>query len=96
MNRRSVPQSSHRSTGHRREVGDVSSRVSKPFGQNLLNELTELLQSKQSFISDGEILKNAVIEAALSMRPDFLELLMQSDSIKKHFFREVGGGQKGY
>lgn len=59
--------------------------------QNLLDDLTELLQADQAFISDGAILKNAVIEAALNMQPRLLELLMQSPTIKAHFFTEVAG-----
>ena len=59
--------------------------------QNLLEELTELLQQEQAFISDGAILKNAVIEAALNMDPRLLELLMKSDTIKAHFFTSVAG-----
>lgn len=93
-NHRSIPQSSHGRSVHRRDAGDVPSTVNKPSVRNLLDELTEVLQSEQSFISDGEILKNAVIEAALSLRPDFLELLMRSESIKRHFFTEIGGGYK--
>lgn len=59
--------------------------------QNLLEELESLLQKDQAFISDGAILKNAVIEAALNMDVRLLELLMQSDTIKNHFFTEVAG-----
>lgn len=59
--------------------------------QNLLHDLTELLQADQAFISDGAILKNAVIEAALNMDPGLLGLLMKSDAIKAHFFTEVAG-----
>ncbi|AVO36645.1 site-specific DNA-methyltransferase [Pukyongiella litopenaei] len=59
--------------------------------QNLLEDLTALLQAEQAFISDGAILKNAVIEAALNMDARLLELLMQSDTIKAHFFTEVAG-----
>lgn len=59
--------------------------------QNLLDDLTELLQADQAFISDGAILKNAVIEAALNMEPRLLALLMQSPTIKAHFFTEVAG-----
>lgn len=63
--------------------------------QNLLDEESQLLQAEQAFISDGAILKNAVIEAALNMDPRLLELLMQSDKIKCHFFSEVrGAGQR--
>lgn len=59
--------------------------------QNLLDDLTQLLQADQAFISDGAILKNAVIEAALNMDARLLELLMQSDTIKGHFFTPVAG-----
>ncbi|MDR5875125.1 site-specific DNA-methyltransferase [Vreelandella gomseomensis] len=59
--------------------------------QNLLKDLEALLQRDQSFISDGAILKNAVVEAALNMDTRLLELLMQSETIKEHFFTEVAG-----
>jgi len=59
--------------------------------QNLLDDLTALLQAEQAFISDGAILKNVVIEAALNVDPRLLALLMQSDTIKGHFFTEVAG-----
>ena len=59
--------------------------------QNLLNELENLLQQDQAFISDGTILKNAVIEAALKMDPKLLALLLQSELIKTHFFTAVAG-----
>lgn len=59
--------------------------------QNLLDDLTALLQAEQGFISDGAILKNAVIEAALNMDTRLLELLVQSDAIRAHFFTEVAG-----
>lgn len=59
--------------------------------QNLFDDLTSLLQAEQAYISDGAILKNSVIEAALIMDARLLELLMQSDTIKAHFFTEVAG-----
>ena len=59
--------------------------------QNILDDLTELLQAEQRFIADGAILKNAVIEAALNMDPCLLELLTQSETMKAHFFTEVAG-----
>ena len=57
--------------------------------QNLLDDLTELLESEQAFISDGAILRNAVIEAALNMDLRLLKLLMQSEQTRAHFFVEV-------
>jgi adenine-specific DNA-methyltransferase len=59
--------------------------------QNLLDDLTAALQAEQAFISDGAILKNAVIEAALNTDARLLELLLQSETIKGHFFTEVAG-----
>ena len=59
--------------------------------QNLIEDLTKLLQAEQAFISEGAILKNIVIEAALNMDARLLELLMQSDTIKAYFFAEVAG-----
>jgi len=59
--------------------------------QNMLDNLKHLLHKDQLFISDGAILKNAVIEAALNMDARLLELLMQSDTIKAHFFTSVAG-----
>ncbi|WP_293962441.1 site-specific DNA-methyltransferase [Sneathiella sp.] len=56
-----------------------------------MDNLTKLLQAEQAFMSDGAILKNAVIEAALNMDARLLELLMQSDTIKAHFFTPVAG-----
>jgi adenine-specific DNA-methyltransferase len=59
--------------------------------QNLINDLEALLQQDQSLISDGNILKNAVIERAAKMDAGLLRLLIQSDTIRKHFFVEVEG-----
>ncbi len=59
--------------------------------QNLINDLEALLQQDQSLISDGHILKNAVIERAAKMDAGLLRLLMQSETIRKHFFVEVDG-----
>jgi adenine-specific DNA-methyltransferase len=59
--------------------------------QNLLHDLETLLQQDQSLISDGHILKNAVIERAAKMDAGLLRLLMQSETIRRHFFAEVDG-----
>ena len=54
-----------------------------------MNELTDILQAEQAYISDGVILKNVVVEAALNMDARLLEVLMQSETIKDHFFTSV-------
>ena len=42
-------------------------------------------------LSDGEIIKNAVIERALKMDAGLLGLLMQSEPVKRHFFTDIDG-----
>ena len=59
--------------------------------QKFLSELTELLQEKDEFFSEGEIIKNRVVEAALTLEPSLLSLLLKSPNIKKYFFKEVSG-----
>ena len=58
---------------------------------NLIKDLETLLQKEPSLLSDGKILKNAVIERALKMDANLLALLMQSEPIKQHFFTDIGG-----
>lgn len=57
--------------------------------QNLLDVLTELLIADQRFVIDGKPLKNKIIESALNLDPDLLKLLLQNETIKKHFFQQV-------
>jgi hypothetical protein len=59
--------------------------------QNLLNELTELLSKDKRLVSEGKLLKNKVIELALAVDSGFIKLLLQSKSIKKHFFTDIDG-----
>lgn len=50
-----------------------------------------LLENDRYTTADGQILKNAVVEAALSLRPDLLKLLLSSPRLRDNFFREVEG-----
>jgi adenine-specific DNA-methyltransferase len=60
--------------------------------QNLLNDLTKLLDDHGGFTDEnGNLLKNRVVEYALKLDGDLLRLLLKSKSIKKHFFTEVDG-----
>ena len=63
--------------------------------QNLLDDLTSLLEAEQEFFSDGKILKNLVIEAALRTDQRLLTILMKSETIKKHFFTEISEEEVG-
>ena len=57
--------------------------------QNLLDELTQLLQKDDRFTVEGKLLKNKVIEAALQLDPALLKLLLSHKSVKKHFFQFI-------
>ena len=61
------------------------------------NTMTEelrqaLLENDRYTTADGQILKNAVVEAALTLRPDLLKLLLFSPRLRDNFFREVEVG----
>lgn len=58
--------------------------------QNLLNDLTRLLEQDNRLVAEGRLLKNKVVELALALDPDLIKLLMKHDAIKRHFFVEVG------
>jgi adenine-specific DNA-methyltransferase len=59
--------------------------------QNLLNEFTDLLKKDERFVSEGRLLKNSVIEAALKLDSGLIKLLLSHKSLKKHFFRDIEG-----
>ena len=59
--------------------------------ENLLDEVRHVLEADQSLISDGELLKNVVIERALTMDPTLIRMLLGSENIRKHFFSNVDG-----
>lgn len=59
---------------------------------NLFHELEKLLRNESRYCSeDGILLKNAIVEAALAMRPDLIKLLLTHDGLKANFFTEVDG-----
>lgn len=59
--------------------------------QNLLNDLTELLKRDERFVSEGKLLKNKVVEAALKPDEKLLKLLLKDKIAKKYFFKDIGG-----
>ena len=59
---------------------------------NLFNELEKLLRMESRYCSeDGKLLKNAIVEAALALRPDLIKLLLAHEGLKNNFFTEVDG-----
>lgn len=59
--------------------------------QNLLDDLTKALLHDERLTSDGALLKNKVVELALTMDTGLLSSLLAVPSLKKHFFADVGG-----
>jgi adenine-specific DNA-methyltransferase len=58
--------------------------------QNLLDDLKTLLQKDERLVSEGELLKNKIIELALKTDKDLIELLLSDKQIKEVFFTKVG------
>lgn len=59
--------------------------------QNLLEELTRLLETDPLLVSEGKLLKNKIIELTLAMDASLIKKLIGHESIKKHFFADADG-----
>ena len=57
--------------------------------ENLLNNLKSLLQKDDRLVSEGELLKNKIIELALKSDKDLIKLLLSDKKIKEVFFVDV-------
>ncbi len=57
--------------------------------QNLLNDLTLLLEQDNRLVVEGKLLKNKVVELVLALDPGLIKQLLKHDAIRKHFFVEV-------
>lgn len=59
---------------------------------NLFHELEKLLRDESRYCSeDGILLKNAIVEAALAMRPELIKLLLTHEGLKANFFTDIDG-----
>jgi len=59
--------------------------------QNLLDNLKNLLKKDERLVSDGELLKNKIIEMALKLDRDLIKLLLSDEKMKEVFFVDVDG-----
>ena len=59
--------------------------------QNLLNELKDALEKDQNLVIDGQLNKALIEQKALSLDKEFLRLILDTDSLRKHFFEDVDG-----
>jgi adenine-specific DNA-methyltransferase len=57
---------------------------------NLLNKLKSTLQKDKRLVSkEGELLKNKIIELALKLDKNLINILLKEKDLKEHFFTEV-------
>ena len=60
--------------------------------KNLFIELENLLRMESTYCTeDGVLLKNAIVEAALALRPELIAKLLSHEGLKRNFFTEVEG-----
>ena len=59
---------------------------------NLYHELEQLLRMNSRYcMDDGTLLKNRIVEDALSLNPRLIKLLLDNDKMKVVFFQDVDG-----
>jgi len=58
--------------------------------ENLLDNLKNLLQKDERLVSEGELLKNKIIELAIKLDKDLIKILLSDKQMKEIFFTEVG------
>ena len=59
---------------------------------SLYKTLIEVLRQNDEFFSEnGELLRNAVYEAAMKMDPSLIKLLLGNNITKEHFFTDIDG-----
>jgi len=56
--------------------------------ENLLDNLKELLKKDERIISEGELLKNKIIELALKLDKDLIKLLLADEKMKGNLSKD--------
>ena len=58
----------------------------------LMEELKKLLKEDTRFVdSEGNLLKNKIVEHTLKLDENLIKLLLKNDRIKQHFFKDING-----
>lgn len=59
---------------------------------NQFKELEKLLRNESQFCTeDGVLMKNAIVEAALALKPELIRLLLSHEALSRNFFVDVDG-----
>ncbi|WP_202608513.1 DNA methyltransferase [Proteus sp. G2674] len=56
---------------------------------NIIDTLTNVLQSDERLVIDGKLAKNKIVELALNLDPSLLKLLLSDEQLKSYFFQDV-------
>lgn len=59
--------------------------------QNLLDDLERALEKDENLAIDSQLNKALIEQKALSLDKEFLRLILDADSLRKHFFEDVDG-----
>jgi adenine-specific DNA-methyltransferase len=57
--------------------------------QNLLDDLKQALEKDERLLIEGQLNKALIEQKALALEKDFLKLIQDSDSLKKHFSENI-------
>jgi len=57
--------------------------------ENLLGNLKSLLQKDERLVSEGELLKNKIIELALKLDKNLIKLLLSDSKMREVFFADI-------
>ncbi|MEX0844643.1 MAG: site-specific DNA-methyltransferase [Balneolaceae bacterium] len=57
--------------------------------QNLLNDLKQALEKDENLLVEGQLSKPLIEQKALSLDKEFLKLILNSRSLKEHFFEDM-------
>lgn len=59
---------------------------------HLYHVLENVLRMEERFCTaDGQLIKNSIVEAALSLQPNLIKLLLDNDELSTNFFSDVDG-----
>jgi len=69
----------------------IATSVDLEKSKSLLEELRSVLKKDERLVSDGELLKNKIVELALKLDGGMIKLILGNKKLKEHFFVEVEG-----
>ncbi len=73
-------------------LGIEKKEITDMYNLELFEELGALLRMESRYCSDdGVLLKNAIVEDALQLKPELIRLLLTNERLKNNFFKDIDG-----